>query len=89
MSIPVLLEDGTPYTCMVSLKCTVNIGKKGQEIYHQVRPIRKKKLPEMLREATRRYGLEEKEAKILVYQDMSNTLTMLQRIKLLQEVMDK
>lgn len=87
MSIPVLYEDGTRYTCYVRLKCYVNIGRKGQEIYHPVVPKRKKKAKEMIRDAEKKYEINNLEAKTFVYQDMNNTLTMRQRLKLLQETL--
>lgn len=87
MATPVLNEDGTPYTTYVKLLCTVNIGKRGQEIYHQVKTQRRKKLPEMLRDATKKYELTDLESKLLVLQDMSNTLTMRQRLKILQDTL--
>lgn len=87
MSTPVLHEDGRRYVTYVRLKCYVNISRNGEEIYHQVRPERKKKAPEMIRDAEKKYDISKLEAKMLVFQDMSNTLTMRQRLKMLQETM--
>jgi hypothetical protein len=90
MSTPVLQENGEPYKMYVRLLCTVNIGKDGvTEIYHQVRPIRKKKLPEILRDAVRKHELSPLESKLLVIQDTSNQLTTRQRLRLLRETINQ
>ena len=90
MSTPVLNPDGSRYVIDIRLKCHVNIAKDGvTEIYHQIKTIRKKKSPELLRDATRKHSLSPMEAKLLVLQDQSNGLTTRQRLKLIQELLWK